>query len=119
MRVPIGIRVALFSTLMLCSGTGRMEAGGRLPTLIYRGGGQGKVVFDHQLHASKGLSCNDCHTDFDGTGKQLFTTRKQGLITLADHTTAAKCFACHNGNGARNDGKAAFHHCGNCHRKTG
>jgi c(7)-type cytochrome triheme protein len=70
------------------------------------------VVFDHQLHASEGFRCNDCHTDFAGTGKQLFATRKQGLITLADHRAGTKCFACHSGDGASAD-------CDHCHRKIG
>jgi len=126
MRAKIGIRVALVSALMLCVQTGWVEAGGRLPTLSYRGGGHGKVVFDHQVHASEGFRCNDCHTDFAGTGKRLFTTRKQGLISFADHTTGAKCFACHNGDGVSNDrkgafydGKGAFDDCDRCHRKIG
>jgi c(7)-type cytochrome triheme protein len=126
MRVQIGIRVVLLSALLLCAQPGSVEAGGRLPLLSYRGGGRGKVVFDHQLHASEGFRCNDCHTDFSGTGKQLFATRKQGLISLADHTTGAKCFACHNGDGVPDDrkgafydGKGAFIDCDGCHRKIG
>jgi thiosulfate reductase cytochrome b subunit len=98
--------------LLLCLPPGAASAGGRLPTLSYRGGGRGKVVFDHQLHASKGFRCNDCHTDFAGTGKQLFATRKQGLITFADHRAATKCFACHKGGGVPDD-------CDHCHRKIG
>jgi c(7)-type cytochrome triheme protein len=126
MRVQISIRVVLLSALLLFVETGSVDAGGRLPLLCYRGGGQGKVVFDHQLHASEGFRCNDCHTDFAGTGKQLFATQKQGLISLADHTTGAKCFACHNGNGVPDDrkgafydGKGAFYDCDRCHRKIG
>ena len=126
MRVQISIRVVLLSALLLFVETGSVDAGGRLPLLCYRGGGQGKVVFDHQLHASEVMRCNDCHTDFAGTGKQLFATQKQGLISLADHTTGAKCFACHNGNGVPDDrkgafydGKGAFYDCDRCHRKIG
>ena len=29
--------------------------------LIYGGGGQGKVIFDHQTHVSYGITCKDCH----------------------------------------------------------
>jgi cytochrome c peroxidase len=83
------------------------------------------VVFDHQLHASEGFRCNDCHTDFSGTGKQLFATRKQGLISFTDHTTGAKCFACHNADGVSDarkgavyDGKGALDDCAGCHRKS-
>jgi len=105
------LAITLVAAAMILA-AGSMEGGGRLPALSYRGGGQGKVVFDHQRHASQGFRCNDCHTDFAGTGKPLFATRKQALISSADHTSGAKCFACHNG-------KAAFHHCGLCHYQTG
>ena len=77
--------------------------------LSYRGGGQGKVVFDHQVHA-KAFTCNDCHKTFSGTGTQLFETHKRGLIDMDDHGRNSKCFACHNG-------KTAFDDCAQCHRK--
>ena len=111
MRFEVSGILALLVPLLLGLGPGPVEAGGRLPSLRYRGGAQGPVIFDHQLHASKGFRCNDCHTDFAGTGKQLFTTRKRGLISLADHKTDTKCFACHNG-------KEAFDTCEQCHRKV-
>lgn len=126
MRVHNSIRVALMAALLVSVCQGPVEGGGRLRTLVYRGGGHGKVVFDHQIHASEGFRCNDCHTDFAGTGKRLFATRKQGLITFADHTAGVKCFACHNADGMPNerksasyDGKGAFDDCDRCHRKTG
>ncbi len=97
-------------------------AGGRLATIRYRGGLEGRVVFDHQVHAAKGFRCNDCHTNFAGSGKPLFTTRKHGLITFADHWTDASCFACHDGKGPADDGKdpnytgkGAFDSCERCH----
>jgi len=108
MRFQVGITVAFLAVLLFGLPPGSAEAGGRLPALSYGGGGQGKVMFNHQAHASKGLHCNDCHIDFSGTGKQLFTTRKQGLISLADHKNGAKCSACHNG-------KGAFDDCNRCH----
>ena len=126
MRFQAIIGLALAAALLLCLLPGSAGAGGRLPTLSYRGGGHGKVVFDHQLHASEGFRCNDCHTDFAGTGKQLFATRKQGLITFADHTAGTKCFACHNGDGVPDDRKGSFYSgkgapddCNHCHRKIG
>ena len=125
MRFQISIGLALAWALLFCAGPGSVGAGGRPPLLSYRGGGAGKVVFDHQLHTTEGFRCNDCHTDFAGTGKALFTTRKQGLITFADHTTGARCFACHNSDGvpaarksAFYDGKGAFDNCDKCHRKS-
>jgi c(7)-type cytochrome triheme protein len=79
------------------------------PPLTYRGGAQGTVIFDHQLHARRGWTCRDCHTVFKSTGRQLFQTRKQGRITWDDHEGPTRCFACH-------DGQAAFDACGQCHR---
>jgi c(7)-type cytochrome triheme protein len=111
MRLRVSILTAVLTGLWLYGLPGPVEAGGRLPVLSYRGGGQGKVIFDHHRHASKGLVCNDCHTAGSGTGTQLFATRKQGLITSADHKTGEKCFACH-------DGKGAFDDCGRCHYKS-
>jgi phosphate transport system substrate-binding protein len=78
-------------------------------TFNYRGGGQGRVTFDHGTHASKGYACVDCHTRLPSTGTQLFQTQKQGLISVADHSSDRKCFACHNG-------KTAFTTCDQCHR---
>jgi len=111
MRFQMSITVALLTALWICLLPGSVEAGGRLPALRCRGGGQGQVIFDHQLHASQGFRCNDCHTEYKGTGQQLLTTRKQGLISVVDHKTGTKCFACHNG-------KEAFNACDQCHRKV-
>jgi thiosulfate reductase cytochrome b subunit len=71
-------------------------------TLVYRGGAQGKVVFDGRLHAAQGLNCSACHSS-------LFATQRIGRITMAEHGTNKACFACH-------DGKRAFDTCGSCHR---
>ena len=122
MRIHMLGRAALVAVFLLA---GWLQAGGRIRTIVYRGGGQGKVVFDHRVHAAQGLRCNDCHTDFAGTGKALFVTRKQGLIAFADHSAGVKCFACHNvsdaqdeGKTAGADGKGAFYTCDRCHRKS-
>ncbi len=72
-------------------------------TLRYGGGGQGTVVFDGPLHASKGFVCNDCHLN-------LFAVEQQARISYQDHFSGKSCFACHNQvNVDRN--------CGFCHRK--
>lgn len=70
--------------------------------LLYGGAGQGRVVFDGRVHASRGFTCNDCHL-------QLFATRKQARITMDDHSSNRSCFACHNG-------EKAFNNCDQCHR---
>lgn len=89
-------------------------AGGALSAepqaFTYRGGGRGTVEFDHHRHASLGYVCRDCHTDFSGTGRQLFQTQKQGLIDKPSHESDQSCFACH-------DGKLAFDKCDDCHRR--
>lgn len=71
--------------------------------LIYGGAGQGKVIFDGRLHASKGLVCNDCHGG-------IFGTHKSALITMNDHSEKVACFTCH-------DGTKVFNDCDQCHRK--
>lgn len=94
--------VALIITAMLFT-WGYVYAVGGGKMLIYGGGGQGKVIFDGQTHASKGFVCNDCHLS-------LFEMKKKALITLTDHNEAKACFYCHNG-------KKAFYDCAQCHRK--
>lgn len=78
-------------------------------TLVYGGGGEGKVVFDGRLHAGKGHSCDDCHKSFAPTGTRLFDTKRRALVDKAAHKSRGSCFACH-------DGKAAPDDCDACHR---
>jgi len=96
--------------LLLALALAPAGAAGGPGALTYRGGAQGPVIFDHQLHASRGLVCRDCHTVHKATGRQLFQTRKQARITQADHDRHVLCFACH-------DGAVAFSDCGRCHRR--
>jgi phosphate transport system substrate-binding protein len=74
------------------------------PVLLYGVPGQGRVVFDGRLHASKGLACNDCHA------AAIFATKKQALMSMDDHGSARACWACH-------DGRRAFDACTGCHRQ--
>jgi thiosulfate reductase cytochrome b subunit len=71
--------------------------------LLYGGAGQGRVIFDGRLHASRGLVCKDCHSD-------IFETKKKALITMDDHFRPVACFTCH-------DGSMVFNDCEKCHRK--
>ena len=80
-------------------------------TLVYGGGGEGKVVFDGRLHAGKGFVCNDCHKAFGPAGARLFDTHRTALIDKAAHKTATQCFACH-------DGRKATKDCDACHREN-
>ena len=99
--------VALFAGLQAAAAWGQA-----LPSLDYRGGAQGRVAFDHGLHAARGFVCADCHTRWPATGTQLFQTHRLGLTSLADHNRPGQCFACH-------DGKLAFDDCAQCHRSPG
>ncbi len=93
--------LALLLGALLAAGAARATPGAA-PPIRYRGGGEGRVVFDGRLHAAKGFSCRDCHDT-------LFATRKRGLISAADHRDGKACFACH-------DGERAFADCAGCHR---
>ena len=95
------IVLALCLTLLLVVQVG---ASGH-KVLRYGGGGQGTVVFDGRMHASKGYVCNDCHL-------QLFSTAKQARITKSDHSGETLCFKCHNN-------ETAPRNCVTCHRKIG
>ena len=88
--------------------------------LRYGGGGQGTVMFDGRLHASKGFRCDDCHS-------KLFDTKKTAHITMADHFTDKACFKCHNntnkpdspdGASAKAFPPTASRDCATCHRKV-
>jgi phosphate transport system substrate-binding protein len=83
----------------LASPAGATPAG---KVLLYGGAGQGKVIFDGRLHASKGYGCKSCHAD-------IFPARKKALISMDDHGNGKACFACH-------DGTTASFDCQSCHR---
>ncbi|SRR6266568_19096 len=74
--------------------------GGKM--IVYGGAGQGKVVFDGRLHASKGYACKSCHA-------AIFPTRQKALISIDHHGNGTSCFACH-------DGTTASFDCQSCHR---
>ena len=98
----------LLALLTAWPGTSLATDGGK--SLRYGGGGQGTVMFDGRLHASKGFRCADCHT-------KLFDTKKVAHITMADHFTDKACFKCHNNNN-KTDPLTASRDCATCHRKV-
>lgn len=100
MKIMLYIVAACF-VILTVSGVAFSTGGGKV--LIYGGAGQGKVIFDGGLHASKGLVCSECHT-------KIFETSKKALITMDDHGRDESCFVCHNG-------KKVFNECEQCHRK--
>jgi phosphate transport system substrate-binding protein len=87
--------------LLAVAGAAGATPNGRV--IQYRGGAQGRVVFDVRVHQGlkAGLVCGDCHAGF-------FPMRKTGLISQADHQQGTACFGCH-------DGKRAFDECARCH----
>lgn len=107
------LRICRLAAFVLLTAAGGLAGATSDTTLVYRGGGAGKVVFDGHVHAAKGYVCNDCHTNFNKTGVALFTTQKKGLIDEAAHDQGSACFACHNG-------KVAFavKNCEGCHREV-
>lgn len=103
------MKAVLAVVLALTLGLGAIFAGEAMAVdgtreLTYRGGAQGRVIFDGRTHAAKGLVCTSCHS-------KLFPMQRTGLITMSDHGTDQKCFACHNG-------RQAFDTCDSCHRKV-
>lgn len=100
--------ILLLALLTAWPGTAQATGGGT--SLRYGGGGQGTVMFDGRLHASKGFRCDDCHA-------KLFDTKKVAHITMADHFTDKACFKCHNNTNAT-DPMAASRDCATCHRKV-
>jgi c(7)-type cytochrome triheme protein len=93
--------IAVLMSVLIASGLAFSIWEGK--ALIYGGAGQGKVIFDHQMHASKGMVCKDCHS-------AIFDTYKRALISMDDHSADKKCFVCHNGT-------KVFNECEKCHRK--
>lgn len=95
------IAVLLVKVLALHAVSALASPEGRL--LSYGGGGEGKVIFDSQSHRAAGYICTDCHS-------AIFETKKNALITMAEHNGGTACFTCHNGT-------TAFNECEKCHRK--
>lgn len=68
----------------------------------------GNVMFSGTLHAEKGLTCDNCHTE-------IFQQKKgTAQIKMTDHSEGKKyCYTCHNGT-------KAFEtkgNCSKCHKK--
>ena len=78
-------------------------------TVEFAGGPMGKVVFVGNVHADKGLKCNDCHT-------KIFPMKKtEGVFKMADMKEGKYCGACHNGTKAFKATDAT--NCSKCHKK--
>lgn len=67
----------------------------------------GPVMFSHDKHAAKELSCQQCHPELYVTGDQ------HKVVTMKEMGKGASCGLCHNG-------KQAFTvtaNCNTCHKK--
>ena len=72
-------------------------------------GGPGKVIFDGQMHAGKGLKCSECHPG-------VFKMKKGAdAITMTAINEGKFCGTCHNGTRAFSAKDAT--NCGKCHKK--
>ena len=99
-------KILLFSIILvvICSvAVGAVVGGGD----ITMKSGFGPVIFSHDKHAAKGLSCQQCHPDLYVSGEQ------HKVVTMKDMEKGASCGLCHND-------KKAFTvtaNCITCHKK--
>lgn len=77
-------------------------------SVVYEGGGAGKVFFNGKDHRGKGNACSDCHPD-------IFLMKKPNKITMADIYAKKFCGACHNGTVSFDAKKTE--NCDRCHKK--
>ena len=68
------------------------------------------VVFTHNAHAERGLSCKDCHHRYEN-GKNVLDESE-----LQEGSEAIRCSACHPPQGLQ---KAFHRQCIGCHRQQG
>jgi c(7)-type cytochrome triheme protein len=68
----------------------------------------GPVIFSHENHAAKGLSCQSCHPE------HYLNVEGHKTVTMKEMEDNKSCGLCHN------DGKRAFTvkaNCNTCHKK--
>ena len=101
--------------MLLCSLAVNAHAEGCGANTLYEGKGAGQVLFDGQFHASKGLSCSDCH-EGNAFSFALFEMKRGATkISMRNMELGRSCGSCH-------DGKQAFSatdslNCSKCHQK--
>jgi len=102
--VFIALPGLLFSENALAVAPGR--------TILWEGGGAGRVVFDGTLHKNKGFKCHDCHA-------RLFANMTPASpptrMSMRDMYTGKLCGACHNGKDTFSVNDKA--NCTRCHKK--
>lgn len=100
--------------------TGNASSKGCDDGIVFDGKGAGQVVFNSTTHASKGITCADCHEG--GVFSFALFEMKAGAntISMRKMELGSSCGHCHNG---RKGGKNAFSvtnslNCSKCHHKT-
>ena len=106
MMRTVGVFSLIFFFSMVLAGNVLSVPSGK--TVEYKGGSEGKVIFDGKVHAEKGLKCSDCHP-------KLFPMKKGTGFKMADLNAGKACGACHNGEKAFKTSDNA--NCGKCHKK--
>lgn len=66
----------------------------------------GNVVFSHDKHAAKGLTCEQCHPDLYPQ-----STKEHKVVTMKEMASGLSCGKCHNGNPAF----SVKGNCSSCH----
>jgi len=101
--------------MLLCSFAVNAHADGCGNVVMYEGRGAGRVVFDGKLHASKKLTCGDCHEGSAFSFALFEMKRGANVISMRNMELGRYCGYCH-------DGKQAFSttnslNCSKCHQK--
>ncbi len=101
------VMIALLLLLAPASAAIAVPAG---RTIVYDGGGAGQVVFDGTLHASKGLSCDECH-EAQGLSFALFGMRiEEGATSMRSMELGRSCGRCHQISMSRTLNCSVCHH---------
>lgn len=98
------IMIFLLILVVVCSfAVGARVGGGDISTKT----SYGPVIFSHEKHAAKGLSCQQCHPEL------YMTVDQHKTVSMKEMEKGSSCGLCH-------DGKQAFTvkaNCNTCHKK--
>ncbi len=81
-------------------------------TVVWEGGGAGRVVFDGTVHKNKGFKCHDCHTRVFANMEPASPPTR---MSMKDMYAGKLCGACHNGKDAFS--VSVKTNCTRCHKK--
>jgi len=110
-RRRINYAVLITTLMTLCSLAANALAVPIGVKLTFDGKGAGAVVFDGTIHASKGLTCADCH-DRQGLIPPMFEMKRNtSFISMRKIEMGMSCGNCHHVSMADPSS------CSHCHRK--